>query len=112
MKLKNAVFYQSVKLWNNIEVNSVNAQPDLIIELEDHLVKMTKEGEKEVIIVPTANLRCSRAEYLEAFPVKKTFVEVTKKEIEKAVEQCHENLENIAFGKEAPTLTPKQKKNK
>ena len=67
MKLKSAIFYQSVKNWDGNESNTFKASPEQIIELEDHLVKVSKEGSKDVIIVPTANLRFAVAEYSEAF---------------------------------------------
>lgn len=67
MKLKTAIFYQSVKNWDNNESNTFKADPTQIIELEDHLVKVSKEGRKEVIIVPTANLRYAIADYAEAY---------------------------------------------
>lgn len=67
MKLKTAIFYQSVKNWDNNESNTFKADPTQIIELEDHLVKVSKEGKKEVIIVPTANLRYAIADFKEAY---------------------------------------------
>ena len=70
MKLKTAIFYQSVKNWDNNESNTFKEDPTQIIELEDHLVKVSKEGKKEVIIVPTANLRYAIADYYaEAYKV-------------------------------------------
>ena len=70
MKLKTAIFYQSVKSWDNNESNTFKADSSQTIELVDHLVKITKENKKEVIIVPTANLRYAVADYHEAFDLK------------------------------------------
>lgn len=67
MKLKTAIFYQSVKNWDGNESNTFKEMPNQIIELEDYLVKVSMEGKKEVIIVPTANLRYAVADYQEAF---------------------------------------------
>jgi peptidase E len=69
MKLKTAVFYQSVKNWDGNESNTFKHDPTQIIELEDHLVKVSKEGRRDVIIVPTANLRYATADYLEAYKI-------------------------------------------
>lgn len=77
MKLKTAVFYQSVKNWDGNESNTFKADPTQVIELEDHLVKVSKEGRKEVIIVPTANLRYAIADYAEAYKVKNVGVKVS-----------------------------------
>lgn len=70
MKLKTAIFYQSVKNWDNNESNTFKSNECQIVELEDHLVKVSMEGKKEVIIVPTANLRYAVADYQEAFDLK------------------------------------------
>lgn len=67
MKLKVAVFYQSVQLWDKTQVQTVEAKNGISIDLEDHLVKVSKEGMKEVVVVPTANLRHSMADYSEAY---------------------------------------------
>lgn len=69
MKLKTVVFYQSVKSWDGNEMNTFKESESQIIELEDHLVKMTREGSKDVIIVPTANMRFATTTYQECFSV-------------------------------------------
>lgn len=109
MKLKVAVFYQSVQLWDKTQVQTVEAKNGISIDLEDHLVKVSKEGMKEVVVVPTANLRHSMADYAEAYSLplvqykgdeKPAFVEATKKIVKKGVENAHKELDKIAHAKQ------------
>jgi hypothetical protein len=57
MLLKSVVFYQSVTLWDKSENKTVLSTLHLSIDLKDHLIRMTHTDHKEVIIVPTANMR-------------------------------------------------------
>jgi hypothetical protein len=57
LKLKSVEFYQSVRLWDNSEYKSVHAATGLSIELIDHLVILSTEGQEDTIVVPTANMR-------------------------------------------------------
>jgi hypothetical protein len=81
MKLKTAVFYQSVKNWDGNESNTFKELPNQVIELEDHLVKVSIEGRKEVIVVPTANLRYAIASYEEAYNIKQNAYVLPESEI-------------------------------
>lgn len=112
MKLKTAIFYQSVKNWDNNESNTFKADPTQIIELEDHLVKVSKEGRKEVIIVPTANLRYAIADYAEAYkiiePQPSNLLEIPDSSLaDQADEICKEELNSS----ETPTSSKKKKAN-
>lgn len=71
MRLKTAVFYQSVQMFDGTQTQTIKSGQGVVIDLEDHLVKISKEGLKEVIVVPTANLRHSLADFNEAFTVNK-----------------------------------------
>ena len=67
MKLKSVIFYQAVKLWDNVMYATVqqgkNGRMDGIeIDLVDHIVTVSKPGESELVIVGTANMRSGRAE--------------------------------------------------
>lgn len=111
MKLKTAIFYQSVKNWDNNESNTFKADPTQIIELEDHLVKVSKEGRKEVIIVPTANLRYAIADYAEAYAL--PVVEFKGEEKPKIIESIKEleSIKDSGFSKAASEIAKKGIKN-
>lgn len=116
MKLKTAVFYQSVKGWDKSESNTYRACEGQTIDLEDHLVKVSKEGSEDVIIVPTANLRFAVAEYSEAFalnapaipegsnksetPTSSEFVKATKEAVTKGKKAIAKELEKEAHAKQ------------
>ena len=57
MNLKYVEFYQSVRLWNNQEYKTLSDNGVISLKLEDHLVYITSTEYKQVIIVPTANMR-------------------------------------------------------
>lgn len=66
MKLKSVEFYQSVRLWDNREAKTVDLNNVSSIELNDHLVELRMDGQEEVIIIPTANMRHGRIQnYIE-----------------------------------------------
>lgn len=60
MRLKTVEFYQSVRLWSNQETKTVKESDGIEINLVDHLVLLSMEGQEETIVVPTANLRHGR----------------------------------------------------
>lgn len=63
MKLKSVVFYQGVKLWDGnlyatVQSGDVNGRmKGVSIDLVDHIVTVSKEGEGTAIVVGTANMR-------------------------------------------------------
>lgn len=57
MKLKSVEFYQSVRLWDNSEYKSVHSGERFSVNLVDHLVLISCEGEADTVVVPTANMR-------------------------------------------------------
>ena len=60
MRLKTVEFYQSVRLWSNQETKTVKESDGVEINLEDHLVMLSMEGQDETIVIPTANMRHGR----------------------------------------------------
>lgn len=65
MKLKSVVFYQSVRLWDGTEAKTVNEQAGGVeIDLREGIVTLYKPGEKNLLIIPTANMRMGTFEEL------------------------------------------------
>lgn len=60
MKLNSVEFYQSVRLWNNQEKKTVDLTVVTSIDLQDHLVELRLDGQGEIIVIPTANMRHGR----------------------------------------------------
>lgn len=60
VRLKTVEFYQSVRLWSNQETKTVKESDGIEINLEDHLVMLSMEGQEETIVIPTANMRHGR----------------------------------------------------
>ena len=60
MKLNSVEFYQSVRLWNNQEKKTVDLTVVTSIDLQDHLVELRLDGQSEIIVIPTANMRHGR----------------------------------------------------
>lgn len=86
MKLVQALFYQTVKNFDGNESNTFKASQTVKIDLEDHLVKICQEGSKQVLIVPTANLRCGIADYVEAYNLPHVAYKVETEKVELAKE--------------------------